>query len=254
MNRNQSRFIGMRKKHNKIKEQLICNSVDKYRSRQICPSEVTIELLDVSVGRFGDLHKYIKARVDYVIGIDPDKKSIIEAEKRLMTTDLNAELFVDTITNKDIMVNISFDIIVCNFTLHYFFESEEKLDNAMINISNRLKKGGYFIGTSLDGRFIEEHKDNSEYYKIDKEYTSKEDKFGKGYRFSLNDNPDSGIYFNENKQIEYVVDVETFIQKANKVGLRLIYIKPFENYKMINLKDWEKYISNMYFSFVFYKE
>lgn len=47
-----------------------------------------------------------------------------------------------------------FDVVSCQFATHYFFENETKLDNFVYNVSQYLKKGGYFIGTCLDGQLI----------------------------------------------------------------------------------------------------
>jgi hypothetical protein len=47
-----------------------------------------------------------------------------------------------------------FDVVSCQFATHYFFENETKLDNFVFNVAQYLKKGGYFIGTCLDGQLI----------------------------------------------------------------------------------------------------
>ena len=47
-----------------------------------------------------------------------------------------------------------FDVVSCQFATHYFFENEQKLDNFVYNISQYLKKGGFFIGTCLDGHLL----------------------------------------------------------------------------------------------------
>jgi hypothetical protein len=44
-----------------------------------------------------------------------------------------------------------FDVISCQFAIHYFFENETTLDNFIYNVDTYLKKGGYLIGTCLDG-------------------------------------------------------------------------------------------------------
>ena len=44
-----------------------------------------------------------------------------------------------------------FDVISCQFAIHYFFENENTLDNFIYNVDTYLKKGGYLIGTCLDG-------------------------------------------------------------------------------------------------------
>lgn len=49
-----------------------------------------------------------------------------------------------------------FDVISCQFAIHYFFESEHSLDNFIYNVDTYLKKGGYLIGTCLDGFKVKE--------------------------------------------------------------------------------------------------
>lgn len=45
-----------------------------------------------------------------------------------------------------------FDISSCQFALHYFFETRETLENFIQNVIDCTKIGGYFIGTSYDGK------------------------------------------------------------------------------------------------------
>ena len=47
-----------------------------------------------------------------------------------------------------------FNISSCQFAIHYFFENQEIFQNFMINISECTKLGGYFIGTSYDGKVL----------------------------------------------------------------------------------------------------
>jgi len=44
-----------------------------------------------------------------------------------------------------------FQIGSCQFALHYFFETKNTLHNFMVNLSETIKVGGYFIGTCFDG-------------------------------------------------------------------------------------------------------
>ena len=48
-----------------------------------------------------------------------------------------------------------FDIITCLFAIHYFFESQEKLEGFLSNVSNNLKSGGLFMATFMDGGSVE---------------------------------------------------------------------------------------------------
>lgn len=43
-----------------------------------------------------------------------------------------------------------FDVVSCQFAIHYFFESKQKLENFVKNVATHMKTGAYFIGTCLD--------------------------------------------------------------------------------------------------------
>ena len=47
-----------------------------------------------------------------------------------------------------------FDVVSNQFSIHYFCENAETLNNFMRNVSECCKVGGYFIGTSYDGRKV----------------------------------------------------------------------------------------------------
>lgn len=46
--------------------------------------------------------------------------------------------------------SIQFDLVSCQFALHYSFETLQQAECMMKNISECLKPGGYFIGTIPD--------------------------------------------------------------------------------------------------------
>ena len=50
--------------------------------------------------------------------------------------------------------NVTFDIVSCQFAFHYCFESVQQADCMLRNISKRLRKGGFFIGTTTDANDI----------------------------------------------------------------------------------------------------
>jgi hypothetical protein len=47
-----------------------------------------------------------------------------------------------------------FNISSCQFSIHYFFENANTIQNFLRNVSECTAEGGYFIGTSYDGRAI----------------------------------------------------------------------------------------------------
>ena len=48
-----------------------------------------------------------------------------------------------------------FDMVSCQFAIHYFFETEEKLKGFMTNVRDNLRPGGIFIATFMDGNSVE---------------------------------------------------------------------------------------------------
>lgn len=61
------------------------------------------------------------------------------------------------------VLNNGFNVISCQFAIHYFFESSKKLDAFCQNINTSLLPGGVFFGTALDGHIV-----NSEFTKTSK--------------------------------------------------------------------------------------
>lgn len=47
-----------------------------------------------------------------------------------------------------------FNVVSCQFALHYFFENTKMLHNFLRNVSECCRTGGYFIGTCYDGREV----------------------------------------------------------------------------------------------------
>lgn len=49
----------------------------------------------------------------------------------------------------------SFDLVSCQFALHYFFKNKDSLTNFVDNVDYMLAPGGYFIGTCFDANKID---------------------------------------------------------------------------------------------------
>ena len=47
-----------------------------------------------------------------------------------------------------------FDVVSCQFAIHYMFENDDKLDAFCANINKVMKVGSYFIGTCLNGNLV----------------------------------------------------------------------------------------------------
>ena len=50
--------------------------------------------------------------------------------------------------------NKKYDVVSCQFALHYFCQNDIILNNILSVISNKLRKNGLFIGTATDGDLI----------------------------------------------------------------------------------------------------
>lgn len=48
-----------------------------------------------------------------------------------------------------------FDMVSCQFAIHYFFEKREKLEGFMANVRDNLRPNGLFIATFMDGASVE---------------------------------------------------------------------------------------------------
>lgn len=168
----------MRKFHNIVKKELI-NKGSKKKF-----------LLDLAVGKGGDLMKWKKAGYDVILGIDISKKSLDEFKKRIRKNEKmdifmvhgdstkrirNGECAFDQ-ENKNILKrffnkypNVKFDKIVCNFAIHYMFMNEkdrtgkERISSFFKNISELIDDDGLFVGTFISGK------------KLEKEFTNKDE-------------------------------------------------------------------------------
>ena len=54
------------------------------------------------------------------------------------------------------MASDKFDVVSCQFALHYYFKDAESLKGLIANVGNNLKEGGYFMGTCFDGWLVDE--------------------------------------------------------------------------------------------------
>ena len=133
-------------------------------------------VLDVGCGKGGDLGKWQLAPqpVDLYVGLDPAATSIQQAEDRyiqmrrgrrpifdarFVAKDCFGEWIGDVPIIREVGIDPDagsgtigrfrgggFDIVTMMFSMHYSFESEDKVKNMLRNVAGSLKKGGRFIG------------------------------------------------------------------------------------------------------------
>ena len=158
-----------------------------------------------------------------------------------------------------------FDIVSCQFSFHYFFENREKLDGVLSNVSNSLKKGGIYIGTTLDGKkvfdllkkekTVMKHKNSQLLWKISRKYdedTFNDDETCLGYKvdvymesigktnteYLVNYNYLDKILQEYNLQIKEYIDFSDMFVELNKnkdkYGDSLKMIDELKTYSFLN--------------------
>ena len=134
-------------------------------------------------------------------------------------------------------INRKFNLVSCQFAIHYMFENQTTLDNIVKNIDMVLKEGGYFFGTCLDGYLVNEKlkntneikgmQDNKLAWSIQKNYDNYSTKplqnVGKKIK----------VYIQTINQIldEYLVDYELLKYKLGQFNIR-----PVEGDDLVELK------------------
>jgi len=251
-------------------------------------------ILDFCAGKGGDLKKWYCLFIRELFFTDSSVKLISLAIKRYnyIYKSLKKDIFPCTfiitdcfqkLLNNIFDLNIWFDLISCQFALHYAFESEKQVRAMLKNVSSRLKQGGYFIGTTPDSnRLVKKwrkepygkHCFGNKYYQIifcPKNKKQKEKKLNPQKPFGIK------YFFNLNNSInqcpEFLLHIPTLKNIAEEYGLSLyfecnfqeFFIQQFNikyldlfkkmdiifNQKLISNQEWE--IVSLYIVFVFRK-
>lgn len=235
-------------------------------------------LIDFGVCRGGDLNRWKEIGFKKVIGIDSDVKCIDEAINRYQNTidnqynitflcgDLSKLIFpnqeaacetterVTDITDwkelmkKNILQKYMFDVVSSQFVIHYFFINELTLRTYLQNVTDNLKIGGHFVGTTFDGSKIYDFlkrkthevgmKDDKIIWKINKLYDKR--KFTDG---SPNWGMEIEVFVNTIgiSHKEYLVSFKYLEKIAKEYGLELQKIIPFSDMWQEGIEDKEEY-------------
>lgn len=250
----------LRNFNNAIKYILLGNYVKHNREE----SEL-FSFLDLCCGKGGDLNKCEFVGIDQYVGIDISDLSVREAYQRyskqkarfrntrgqdnnrynfeacFATGDCFASFVPDILEpNFPGIINRAFpvDAVSIQFSLHYAFESEEKVRTLLTNVTRSLRPGGSFIGTIPSSDIIKAKIVQKQYHKTDDGkikfgnslYSVTFDKeppadgvfrppFGNRYSYWLKDAVDDVP--------EYVVPFETLRALCEEYGLALKYKKNF---------------------------
>lgn len=200
-------------------------------------------VLDIGFGKGGDLPKYRQGRIRHLIATDIAETSLQQARHRYNDMKLyrqfTAEFFPadstrERIRNKFQQKTMA-NLVSIQFSFHYCFESLGQVKQMLLNISENLAVGGYFIGTTPDSselvrraRQVNSTTFGNEIYKVSFKDANILDEskppplFGCTYNFTLDEQvvecPEFLVYFPALEEI------------ARQFGLELEYKRPFAEY------------------------
>lgn len=277
---NKSKQIdNLRKFHNYIKLQLILQASKETNAQN---------LLDIACGRGGDLQKWLKINLKYILAFDSHSTSIYSSTQKGDSFDgaiarfrnikkyykgkipfinfQNLNILDNNILSilNNIDSNKLYDIVSCQFAFHYFSKNDIILNNTLNVISKKLKKGGLFIGTCTDGDLVSNILSNGNVniplLTLIKGDTSS------NYLFYIQTEYSQKLtrqnYFElQGVSSEFYVYKQKFKDIAYKNNLELIEYKSFYDWyqdfkiqdKQTELSIYEMVISFLNFSFIFKK-
>lgn len=243
----------VRQYHNWIKSNMIYTYCNKEYE-----DGTKLTVLDIGCGRGGDIQKFYYPSIKYSIGFDPSYEGLVEYRQRyqgifvnnrkypdappmdvvlgsaVIPLDFDAQnLYFNRMTQKDREIyetyfndsGHKFDRINCQFTIHYYLETEETFNNFCDNINRTLISGGYMMITCFDGQLVNNLFQESDFYErrytdiygnekvffsIRKLYTDTPDIFDTGYKIDVYNSMinNDGVSYPE-----YLVDPSFLIQQ-----------------------------------------
>ena len=255
-------------------------------------------LLDLACGKGGDLSKWRDGKYKEVVSMDIDKPCINYAmdmyKKYPQPKPVVYYLWADTskliFPNQAAALNelqqkkmlewvpekYKFNVVSCQFCLHYYFENEIKLRTLLQNVSDNLEIGGHFIGTCFDGLkifnyFKTEKKKSFDgtikdtvIWKITKDYKIRSFESNKG-KTLLGQKIQVYIKSIGETHIEYLIHFKYLEELITDYGFELVEYKDFSEYyeeykkdkttkiKISELSDAEREFSFLNTSFCFRK-
>lgn len=278
-NRNQSPIIHMRRFHNWIKRKLIEIIVTDLKKNNLN----NLSLLDLAVGKGGDLQKWYDNQIFTVVGIDKDINSIDETKLRynqfnnLKQQSLNYQFHVfdlaspsnNSYIDKTLNDNFDpiFDIVSCQFALHYFFKSYTTLNNLITIVSKYLRSGGYFIATTLDGervsKYVTKNITSCFNIKLNKNENNENQVYGNEVVISSNNYLSNDIndnhYFVKEPSHEYLVNINELIKVCDMHHLSCVDVTHFDQWYQLyeneknEMTDDEQKFSFLNFTITFKK-
>jgi ubiquitin carboxyl-terminal hydrolase 36/42 len=210
-------------------------------------------ILDLGVGRGGDLGKYTKIKVNHLYGVEPNPENLAECRKRLDNnpymkprTDLLNAMAQETVKIRDFLKNQQVDVVTSFLSLSFFFFSEGDLNSFIDTVVSSLKEGGVFIGTTIVGSKTRELLDSRNGLF---EFEGGSIKWGEGRKRVIVSMKDTIV--GENQE-ESLVDFELLTERLKEHRIMLIKREEFV-WDREHLTESENIFNSLYETFVFKK-
>ncbi|KAJ9596553.1 hypothetical protein L9F63_012425, partial [Diploptera punctata] len=163
--RSKSRIFYLRNFNNWVKSMMINEYLTKIRQNK--SHGAPIRVLDMCCGKGGDLLKWRRANITHVICADIAEVSVEQCQNRyndLQNRSRNERGFAPVFTAEFISADctkvrlrekyrdpsMELDLVSCQFSFHYCFESLSGAECMLRNAAECLRPGGFFIGTIPD--------------------------------------------------------------------------------------------------------
>ncbi|XP_055338133.1 mRNA cap guanine-N7 methyltransferase-like [Paramacrobiotus metropolitanus] len=236
--RKQSRIYHLRSFNNWVKSVCINESLNLLRRGN---DRRRIAVLDLCCGKGGDLKKWQIGRINYLVCADMAGTSVDQCRERYEEMHRNprnrwkfdAEFVVADCAQAKLWEHYNrpdqmFDLVSCQFSFHYSFETHERAERMLRNACERLRPGGIYIGTIPDSYEIMKRLQQSEVNGFGNEifsvtFDSKERQplFGARYHFFLDGHVDCP---------EFLVNFPLLVDMAKKIGMKLLYCYTFSKF------------------------
>ncbi|XP_023245446.1 mRNA cap guanine-N7 methyltransferase-like [Copidosoma floridanum] len=145
--------------------------------------------------------------------------TLYEAKKREKQIGISASFVHFDAFQEELDFEITFNVVVSNFSFHYDFGNDSTIKTAINNVSKHLVPGGFFLVTVPSASTIMTYKKDGK-LKNKLFETSFMEKDSNGYIFKIIDTMELGC-------IEYFIDKKKLVEtlKANK--MQVVYTQNF---------------------------
>lgn len=245
--RAESRIIHLKNLNNWIKSVLLREAVR--------PGDA---VLDLACGKGGDLTKFSRLGVSSYVGVDVAPSAVQEARNRYNGASgggqsrrgmpFSAKFAVancwEVVLRDQFKDDAPFDVVSCQFALHYAFRTAGMAKLALRNVAAMLRPGGLFVGTTTDsavlahklreasalsGKPETEFKNSVFRVEFDARHAggvfpagAEGGPFGIRYTFFLDDAIDAIP--------EYAIPFPTLVELARAAGLEVVYALNFHEF------------------------